>query len=102
MSCEHIIKYYAASGSSSLCKLMTKKWKLLKELVHILKIPYDVTIASQSKKLTLSDVYGRWLGMQLHFQACIDKKFFKSGLEAAKTRSFMQQKLEVEIYLKTR
>lgn len=79
MSCEEIIKHYA-NGNSSLCKLMLKKWKVLKELVLILKIPYEVTIAFQSKKLTLSDVFGRWLGMQLYFQACIDKKKSKTGL----------------------
>lgn len=77
--CEEIIKHYA-DRNSSLCKLVLKKWKVLKELKHTLKIPYDVTIAFQSSNLTLSDVYGRWLGMQLHFQACIDKKVFKTGL----------------------
>lgn len=56
------------------------KWKALKELVYLLKIPYDGTIEFQKQKLTLSDVYGKWTAMQLHLQVCATKKQFVSGL----------------------
>lgn len=51
---------------------------MIKELVSLLQIPYNVTVAFQYKKLTLSDVFGRWLGMQLHLESCIKKS--KTGL----------------------
>lgn len=63
-----------------LFQLLLKKWSTLKELVILLRIPYDVTVAFQNKKLTLSDVYGKWLGMQLHLEVCTSKKSFKTGL----------------------
>lgn len=45
------------------------KWPVVKELVSVLQIAHKVTIFFQAQKLTLSDVYGRWLGMQLHLEA---------------------------------
>lgn len=59
---------------------MLRKWKALRELVVLLKIPYNATIDFQYQKLTLSDVYGKWVGMQLHLEKCISKPQFKSGL----------------------
>lgn len=46
----------------------------------LLKIPYDSTIAFQSQQITLSDVYGRWIGMQQHLNYCKSKKQFVSNL----------------------
>lgn len=75
---ENVIRYFADTEPS--CKLLVRKWKAHKELVVVLKIPYDATIEFQNQKLTLSDVYGKWIGMQLHLQVCMTKKQFKSGL----------------------
>lgn len=53
----------------TLCRLLLQKWLVLKEVVSVLQIVHNVTIFFQQKKLTLSDVYGRWLGMELHLDA---------------------------------
>lgn len=75
-----------------MCQLLLKKWNVLREIIYLLQIPFNATIAFQNQKLTLSDVYGRWLGMQLHFEACLKKSSFKTRLaehllKALKTRN---------------
>lgn len=72
-----MIRHFASTERS--CKLLLQKWKALKELVFLLKIPFDATKEFQDHKLTLNDVYGKWIGMQLHLQQCMTKKQFKSG-----------------------
>lgn len=76
--CERVIKHYANGTKSN--QLLLKKWHVLKEFVKILEIAYNVTIAFQNKHLTLSDVYGRWLGMQLRLEMYSTKKSFKTTL----------------------
>lgn len=75
---EYVIRHFASTVKS--CKLLLRKWKALKELVVLLKIPYNATIDFQYQKLTLSDVYSKWVGMQLHLEKCTTKPQFKSGL----------------------
>lgn len=75
---ERAIRHF--ENTEKKCELLLHKWRALKELVVLLKIPYDATIEFQSHKLTLSDVYGKWIGMQLHLKACVTKKQFKLGL----------------------
>lgn len=41
--------------------VLLQKWNVLCDLVTVLKIPFDMTCYLQSPKLTLSDMYGRWL-----------------------------------------
>lgn len=70
-----------------------KKWSILRELVAVLKIPYNTTIDFQSKNLTLSDVYGKWLGMQIHLGKCTKNKSYKTGF-AQDMLNCMQQRNE--------
>lgn len=88
---------------------MIQKWTALKELVYLLKIPYDATIEFQRHKLALSDVYGKWIGMQLHLKMCATKKQFKSGLakhfdsfESRKKNIFKNPFMAAALYLDPR
>lgn len=60
--------------------LLLSKWVVLKEIAYVLSIPYHATIALQNKSLTLSDTFGIWLKMQLHLNACLNKKNYQTGL----------------------
>lgn len=60
--------------------MLLKNWQILKEVVYLLKIPFNVTIEFQNKRLTLSDVYHRWTLMQLNLKECLTKKAYKTGL----------------------
>lgn len=80
LECEHVIKHYAVSENSKIFQLLLKKWAVLKELVVLLRSPYNATIAFQNQRLTLSDTYGKWLGMQLFLEVCTSKASFKTGL----------------------
>lgn len=91
-ACENVIKHLADIGGVQMCKLLLKKWNILREIVHLLQIPFTATLAFQNKKLTLSEVYGRWVGIQLHLEACLTKKSYKTGyakllLNALKNRN---------------
>lgn len=61
-------------------RLLKIKWKVLKELSYVLSIPYKATIDLQKQSLTLSDVFGIWLQMQLHLTACGRKKNYETDL----------------------
>lgn len=76
----NVIKHLADNENIEMCQLLLKKWTVLREIICLLQIPFNATIAFQNKKLTLSDVFGRWLGMQLHLEACLQKSSFKTGL----------------------
>lgn len=64
-----MIEFFAAKKNKQ-CALLLKKWPVLAEFVYILGIPYRATIALQSRELTLSDVFGIWLKMELHLKNC--------------------------------
>lgn len=49
-------------------------------MVYILGIPHRATISLQRRDLTLSDVYGIWLEMQLHIKSCVQNVNFKTTL----------------------
>ncbi|XP_031621984.1 uncharacterized protein LOC116340010 [Contarinia nasturtii] len=107
---KNIIEHFANANNLKLFQLLLQKWSILKELVIVLQIPYDVTIAFQNKRLTLSDVYGKWLAMQLHLEACNKKKSFKTDLakhllNAAKIRNekiFSNPLMDSALYLDPR
>lgn len=81
---EQIIRHYANSAHeiSQFCKLLIsdKKWPILREIISLLKIPYNGTIEFQSQKLTMSDAYNRWILMELRCKKCESMKAYKTGL----------------------
>lgn len=78
-NCERIIKQ--RKKNSKLCRLVLRKWAVLGELVRVLAVTYNATIYFQKRSITLSDVYARWMGMQLHLEHLHTvKKSSKTGL----------------------
>lgn len=75
-----MVSYYAEIKNVKMFQLLKKKWLSLKEMVYVLRILYNTTLAFQNEKLTLSDVYGRWVTTQLHLKQCSGKKSYKTGL----------------------
>lgn len=61
-------------------RLLLEKWTVLKEMLYVLRIPYKATISLQRRSLTLSDTFGIWLNMELHLNACIKNKNYKTEL----------------------
>lgn len=76
---KNVVEYFAGN-KVKLFEMVLKKWKTLQELVRVLRIPYDATIALQNPFITLSDVYGIWTKMTLRLGACASKDAFKTGL----------------------
>lgn len=60
--------------------MMLQKWSTLYELILVLKVPYNATIALQNPYITLSDVYGIWMKMKIHLAALSKKKGYKTQL----------------------
>lgn len=46
-------------------KMVLEKWSIIEEIVEILKIPAEITTAVGSSILTMSDLYGDLLRMEL-------------------------------------
>lgn len=80
IDCEDVVKYYAETEKTELFVLLQSKWIILKEIAYILSIPYDAIISLQKKSLTISDVFGIWMKMQLHLNACLKKSNYQTGL----------------------
>lgn len=80
ISCKETISYFATEKNVTICRLLIAKWTALKEIVHIFRIPYKATVALQKYDITMSDVYGIWLKMEIHLKHCMTKKKFKTKL----------------------
>lgn len=80
LSCKRAISYFATEKNVTICHLLIAKWSVLKEIVYISCIPYKATVALQKNDITLSDVYGIWLKMEIHLKHCMTKKTFKTKL----------------------
>lgn len=77
---KNVIEHLAKIKKEKILQLLYLKWHVLKEIVYVLQIPLRATISLQQQDLTLSDVYGIWMKMRIHLQACSEKMIFKTGL----------------------
>lgn len=57
-------EYLARTEKEKLFIVLLQKWKILCDLVDVLKVPFEFTLFLQSSNLTLSDMYGKWLKME--------------------------------------
>lgn len=80
INCKDVIDFFADVKKVDEFRLLKRKWTALKEIGHVLSIPFKATVALQEQALTLSDVFGICLKMKLHLQACSAKKNYKSNL----------------------
>lgn len=76
VKCENVIKHFAESGltKNEPFKQLANKWAVLKEMVKVLGFPYSTTKSLQKRDLTLSDVYGEWLKLEITLKAYMDHK----------------------------
>lgn len=56
-SCKKAVEYFS-NQKVVLFQILSEKWNVLLEFLHILHIPYLATISMQKKEFTLSDTYG--------------------------------------------
>lgn len=91
MECKDVIEHHANIGHKQ-CKLLIRKWQILREIVYILQIPLRATIMMQKHDLTLSDVFGIWTKMQLHLLACARKTSYKTTLAKHLLDAVIQRK----------
>lgn len=91
MECKAVIDHYANNRNKQ-CKLLNRKWQILREIVYILQIPLRATIAMQQHDLTLSDAFGIWTKMQIHLVACARKTSYKTSLAKHLVDAVIQKK----------
>lgn len=58
------VEYFAHCEKEKVFMVLLQKWDKLCDLMNVLKIPFDFTSYLQTPKLSLSDMYGRWLKME--------------------------------------
>lgn len=82
LDCQDAVNFMASqtSKSTKCFVLLQKKWAVLKEIVFILAIPYRATINMQWKDLTLSDLFGIWLKMELSLRHFSNKTSLQTDL----------------------
>lgn len=61
----------------------------------MLKIPFRATIALQKQDLTLTDAFGIWIKMKIHFEICNKRAFFKTNLSKHLLNAFEKRKQNV-------
>lgn len=74
ISCKEVIEHFVNTKRMKLFQLLKKKWSVLKEMVYLLRIPYEATVSMKKQSLTLPDVLRIWLNIELHLKACCDQK----------------------------
>lgn len=61
--CQQAIRYLARQKNGECFELFLYKLPAINEILTVLKIPYDATVAMQKTSYTLSDFYGSWLAI---------------------------------------
>lgn len=77
---KNVIEHLAKVKKEKMFQLLYLKWQVLKEIVYVLQIPLRATISLQRQDLTLSDVFGIWMKIKIHLQACSERMMFKTNL----------------------
>lgn len=70
---KNIIEYFAKKNNK-ICQCLLSKWTILKEVKSVLQCPYYATLKLQKVDLTMSDVFGIWLEMDLQLKQIAKKK----------------------------
>lgn len=56
--CEPVIRSF--EKDSKICKLLLQKWRILEEILNVLKVMYQATIVMQKEDFRLSDFFATW------------------------------------------
>lgn len=98
-----------AAQKDIICQYLLCKWNILKEFHQVLNIPYIGTIKLQKIDLTLSDVFGVWLEMQLLIERLLKKKMttnlailLKNSIQNRKKLVFDNSAMICAVYLDPR
>lgn len=94
IDCKAVIDHYAEQKENHFI-LLQRKWNALKEISYALSIPYNATISLQKRSLTLSDVFGIWLKMTLHLEACVKKGYNETELAQHLLDTMNERKEEI-------
>lgn len=57
-----------------MCGFLSSRWDIAKEIHRVLNIPFRATIKMQRTDLTMSDVFGIWIEMQVQIEKMLRKK----------------------------
>lgn len=74
--------------------MLKEKWSQLKEMKYVLGITYRATVAMQNRELTLSDLFGIWMKMELHLKKCTNAGF-KTKIAEELLKSVMKRKEKI-------
>lgn len=70
--CEIIIR--SLQNESKICKLLLLKWKIMQEIVQVLKIMYQATVVMQKEDFKLSDFYATWNYVEVKLEKLANKE----------------------------
>lgn len=68
MNCKAAIEFLAKSETEPIFEIILSNWPVLTEIVLVLQVVYDATMAIQDPCFTLSDFYCCWMRIQIRLQ----------------------------------
>lgn len=92
LHCKRAIIYLAEANDDKLCKLLLKRWNILKELILILQVPYKATVELQRQALTLPDAFGIWQKMLIHLDSNELKRKCNTNFRECLIKSITERK----------
>lgn len=110
-NCLDAIKFFALKKKALPCfELFLIKLPVITEILHALKIPFEVTTVVQNASFTLSDFYGSWLRMERNLNKLVEapnalSKFAEiltEKIEERKKSLFNNQAMMCAVYLDPR
>lgn len=91
-NCKTAIEYLAREKKNKFCALLLKKWKIFKEIIVLLQVPYKATIALQRRSLTLSDAYEIWQKMNIVLNSVEFQRLCQTNLRQSLVNALNRRK----------
>lgn len=71
---KNVIEHLAKVKKEKMFQLLYLKWQVLKEIVYVLQI------ASTTRSHIIRCIFGIWMKIKIHLQACSERMMFKTNL----------------------
>lgn len=91
--CEEVIKHFA--GKESTFKTVAQKMQIIKEVIRILKVPFEITKSLQIADYTLSDFYGSCIMMRERLKMLMNKQDKRTDLATCLLDEFDKRRTKI-------
>lgn len=76
-------------------QLLQKKWKVFKEIISILQVPYAATVALQKHDLTKPDWFAIWLTIKAHLLSPVLQRSYQTNFASCLIEALDERKKDI-------